>query len=130
MYTAVSNTSTQRFIERNPALPRRGQIYTLREILTLLELHDSPSLGVMLDGKRGVIQDAHLTEEQMLGVPGMADTKWRYAYTTDEWIPVFDYVGPIAQLRACLDYEPDFNHDGLWVTPKGFPRKQYVHGAW
>ena len=111
--------------------PVRGQQYTLREVFNL-NLRDSPHLGVTIDGKDGVIQNSHLTEEEMLTIPGFADTKWTYRYETDEWIPIFQYAKLNPPIENFVDHEPAidaWSHeetDELWIIPKGFPREQYL----
>lgn len=87
-------------------------------------------MNFTLLGVDGVIQNSHLTEEQLLSVPGLADTVWQYLRTTHEWIPIFRYVGT-TDLREVLDVElganPDWDRDQRkwwWATPKGFPREQ------
>ncbi|BAG41508.1 hypothetical protein [Ralstonia phage phiRSL1] len=110
--------------------PVRGTNYTLRQILSELTLDDSPSLNFTVLGVDGVIQTSHVTEEQMLSVPYMADTVWQYVRTTREWIPIFTYVGN-GDLREVLDLElwkrEEWEKDRpkfWWATPKGFPRQQ------
>jgi hypothetical protein len=109
--------------------PKAGQVYTLAQIENELNLDDSPSLSFRrIDGKRGLMQTSHLTKEELLSIPGMADSEWQYLRTTSEWIPLFTYVG-VADPKTLVDVEPwedDFGDqpDLLWITPKGFPRKQ------
>lgn len=103
--------------QRKP-YPQRGHVYSLRDILTALELQDSPSLQY----RNNPIQTAHLTSEQLLSVPGMAETRWQYLRTTIEWIPIFVH----ADGDVPVDVEPNVDHPKLlWITPKGFPREQY-----
>ena len=114
-------------IENNP--PRRGQDYTLQEILKELDLRDSPCLMFDHEGKECCIQYAHVNCEQFLSVPGIASLLWEYERTThEEWRPIFRHsTGNTPRLLECLDIEPDKNSEGeFWVTPKGFPREQYV----
>lgn len=111
--------------------PQRGATYTTREVLSL-ELLDSPHFGFCIDGRRTVIQNSHCSDEELLAQPGMADVRWEYIRTTDEWIPVFRAVDDAAVL-AVVDVEPSryqYDDEGsMWVTPKGLPREQYVHEA-
>lgn len=106
--------------------PVPGRVYTLREAFAL-ELPDSPHLGFNREGRRHCVQDSHLTEEQTLAALG--DTRWRYLRTTYEWIPVFEYADD-RPITAFVDIEadrsPSANRGDLWVTPRGFPRDQYV----
>lgn len=109
--------------------PVRGAEYTAREVLGL-ELRDCPFFRFCVNGRIEVIQTSHLTEAELLSVPGFADTRWRYQRETREWIPLFMAVNDDA-VAACVDMEPDrspYNDQpALWVTPKGFPRKQYSY---
>lgn len=103
--------------------PRCRVPYTLREVLQL-NLLDMPSLCI----NAGVIQHSHVTDEQLLSVPGLADTRWYYIRTTHEWIPIFKCVDDAAVI-ACVDIRPSLSPydspDAKWITPKGFPRLQY-----
>lgn len=108
--------------------PVKGSIYTLAQVFDL-NLLDSPSLGFSYSGRQCVIQDSHVTVEELLTVQHLAATEWRYVRTTKEWIPVFEAVNNDAVI-ACLDIEPEFDpleesSERFWVTPKGFPRPQY-----
>lgn len=110
-------------------IPKSGQVYTLAEIFKL-ELRDSPFLRFAHRGKICVIQDGSLGREELLAVPGMVDSLWRYEYETAEWCPLFMYVGT-APITDLVDIEPWFNRasnrleDGFWVTPKGHRSEQY-----
>lgn len=99
-------------------------IYTLEEITTL-NLKDSPALIVH---NRNGVQDSHITEEELLSVPGIKQTKWKYIRTTHEWIPIFTYASeePWETYFDSEPYRSDFkqSENDLWITPKGFPRKQ------
>lgn len=110
----------------NPS-PKRGQIYTFEE-MTRLDLDDSPHLCFTHEGKSSVIQDSCATNADMLSIPGFAQSKWKYRYTTHECIPIFQYVGeePITtwvtieeNLRA-IDED-----DQWWATFILFPQPQY-----
>lgn len=109
-------------------LPKPGSVYTAKQILLVLELKDSPHLYFSHENRRSVLQNSHLTNEELLSVPGFAETQWTYLRTTDEWIPVFTAVDDDA-VRECVDAEPwidPYDRDpGFWVTPKGFPRPQH-----
>lgn len=120
--------------QRKRMYPVRGNWYTLHQIEKQLSLEDSASLSFEYKGREGCIQNSHLTAEQLLSVPGIADSKWRYRSTTNEWIPVFEY----ADERPITDFvdlerwfDSDYNGGGQysddvwWATPKGFPRKQF-----
>lgn len=115
-------------MSKRKILPTRGGIYTADQIMNVLELRDAPHMYFTHEGRRSVVQNSHLTDAELLSVPGFADTKWTYLRTTDEWIPVFSAISDSA-IRECVDIEPwidPYSDDaGFWVTPKGFPRQQY-----
>jgi hypothetical protein len=110
--------------------PVRNQTYTYCEICKLY-LRDSPHLSFDHQYVPGVIQNSHMTEDEMLSVPLMSESKWIYVRETDEWIPIFRFSSynttPITDLvdleklqtsKSCSDV------DFWWATPKGFPRPQ------
>jgi hypothetical protein len=105
--------------------PQVGELYTLEQIVRELYLRDSPALMVELNAKMSCVQDSHLTDTELLSVPGFAKTKWRYVRETSEWIPVFHWADP-TDPKTFLDVEPskDDRDRYHWVTPKGFPREQ------
>ena len=70
--------------------PFRQQTYTFSQICKLY-LRDNPCLSFQHNGIRGVIQTSHVSDEQLLSVPLMADSKWVYIRETFEWIPVFRF---------------------------------------
>lgn len=112
--------------------PVRGNAYSLREVLEQLHLDDSPSLMFKVAGSDvySVLQNVHLTQEELLSVAGFADTKWTYIRTTHEWIPIFHYCEPNNPITNFVDIEPEVDFNGRectdkWVTPKGFPLEQY-----
>lgn len=103
--------------------PVRGVVYTLEQVYKL-QLQDMPHLFIP---EVGVIQDSHIeSPDQLLAVPHMKDTLWKYIRTTDEWIPIFHCENPEVAMLA-VDVEPSTSpySEGNWVTPKGLPRKQY-----
>lgn len=112
-------------------LPNMGTILTFAEIIEL-ELPDSPCFEFKLDGLTGWIQDSHISIDKLKTCDGLMATKWKYLFTTNEWIPVFRYADD-TDLRTVLDielmdreknYTPDDEPDTWWATPKGFPREQ------
>jgi hypothetical protein len=118
-------------------LPVRGEVYTLKEVLQL-QLRDGPSLIIQNPrGKfpaEGVIQNGHVTDSELLSVPGFAETRWKFSHETSEWIPIFHYTEEI-DIRTFVDIEvyEDVLEERpvLWITPKGFPRERpqiYVSG--
>ena len=117
--------------------PCIGLVYTLHQILKDLVLLDSPSLLFDLAGpndeqmvlSQHVVQDSHVLPDDLLTIPGFADTKWQYERTTSEWIPLFHYVDT-APITDFVDMEPEIDFDLTeknvwWATPKGYPREQY-----
>lgn len=118
--------------------PKRGNVYTLRDVLSVLFLHDSPSLMFYHINEAGnevesVIQDAHIgSNEEWFAIPDFAESNWRYVRTTDEDIPVFQFV------RACddimkyvvieraVDYDTgeETEREEYFVIPKGTVRVQ------
>ena len=108
--------------------PSIGVTYSTRDMLTTLELRDAPGMLVEIDGQLSYIQDSHVTEDQLLSIPGLANQLWEYLYETSEWCPVFKYRGP-DPITEFVDYEENRDSFGLedhwWITPKGFPREQY-----
>lgn len=119
--------------------PQRDQVYTLHQIFTTLFLRDSPHLGltVLLDGVEvtSVIQESHCDSSELLAVPGLAESRWTYLRTTEEWIPLFRHAGTVDDAMKFVDVERenasayDIAKHGpskeAWVTPKGLPCKQY-----
>lgn len=109
-------------------LPRRGEEYSFEELLQLT-LDDDANLSFVHEGLNAVIQSTHITDAELLSVPGFSQTRWRYIRTTSEWIPIFHAVDSEEVLK-CVDVEPSackFTTPHWWATPKGFPREQYVY---
>lgn len=119
--------------------PVQGRVYTFAEVCKL-DLLDSPSMCMFIDldhpthGEIRVdtcIQTSHLTEEEHLQVPGMAESKWRYIRTTSEWIPIFNFAGTNPESLVDIQLDTDFDREydphkvRLWCTPKGHKRVQY-----
>jgi hypothetical protein len=106
--------------------PIRYNIYTTSQVFTL-DLQDGPCLLYQndSDGTSGAIQDSHIADEWWNN-PGISDLKWKYIRTTEEWIPIFHLVdGQEAAFLACMDIVPyEGDGIGLWIVPKGYPRKQ------
>jgi hypothetical protein len=70
---------------------------------------------------------SHLTNEQVMSVPGMSTSLWRYQRTTQESIPLFWYKEynkiDILDLVDIKEKDAaDVLYNKYWVTPKGFPR--------
>lgn len=108
-----------------PNHPIPGMSYTLAQI-TQMHLGDSPCLQIR---DVGVVQDSHLSDEELLAIPGMKGSKWIYIRTTSELIPVFLYAIDNPTYTHLFDTEPykdpyNLTTDLYWVTPKGYPRSQ------
>lgn len=118
--------------QHSKGYPRPGQIFTLGQI-EKLPLDDIPALDIEINGNKECVQTSHVNEEKMFrNCPELKDSLWRFEETTDEWIPVFTYIGPKEDLSKLFDWEPyidpyrDKNEKpSLWITPKGSPRQQY-----
>jgi len=109
--------------------PIVGNVYTFDQVLKL-DLSDSPSFSFLYKDTRTVIQTAHTTDQELLSVPVLAQTKWQYIMMTTEWIPVF-YAVDSGLVLECVDIEADLQEEKYgdfrefwWVTPKGFHREQ------
>lgn len=104
--------------------PVMGKVYTYAEIMKL-NLTDTPHLKFInmttVAKEWVVIQQAHVTNEQLLSIPGFAETQWRYMRTTDEEIPIFVHVGG-TPIEDCVDIENGKEGNQAWVTPNGYPR--------
>jgi hypothetical protein len=107
--------------------PIGGQVYTLEQILKQLDLDDSPFLRFQHEGAICVIQDGPLPDDELLAVDGLAQTKWRYQYTTHELCPLFMYVGdtPITELVVIEPNNRDWADDPYYVCFKAsyFPQQ-------
>lgn len=126
--------------------PRRNHIYTLAQVLTELDLQDSPNLSFVVADDDGndcepALQTSHVKSEELLLIEGFAESRWVYHYTTHEWIPVFTFAKDNARpITDFIDMEKEIdpydspNRNGMWCTPKGHPREQYYmqdeHGAY
>ena len=106
---------------RKLASPQAGKTYLLRDLVDL-DLKDSPFLMVLVNGQRYPVQDSHLTVDELLSVPGLADTEWTYRYTTSEWCPIFYSSGDL-EVESFFDVKFLEEEGCYWITPKGFPRE-------
>src|SRR5687768_13569600 len=79
-----------------PIQPKQGHVYTLRQIIKDLDLDDIPALTFDYLGYETGLQQSHVTEEELLSDEDLANSVWKYRYTTKEWVPVFSYAGKIA----------------------------------
>ena len=108
------------------AYPEYDQVYTLYEMLNSLDLPDCPFLQFFYKGVECVIQTSHISNEELLNVPGMSESKWHYKTTTHEWIPIFLYAENNIDILELVDIKPSKEKNEYWVTVKGYPRAQYV----
>ncbi len=100
--------------DTNP--PIKGRVYTLKELHTL-DLWDSPHLGfVNTKGAKDTVQDSHLTTEELLALPGWADTKWEYIFRTREWCEIFRAVD-YTQIQELVEYY-DNGYGDILSRPK------------
>lgn len=107
--------------------PVRNQVYTLEHILKRLILSDEPFLRFYHDGGMCVIQDGPLTDDELLAIEELAQTKWAYQRTTDESSPLFLYAGerPITDLVVIEPNKRDsIGDDPYWVCFKASYREQ------
>ena len=116
--------------------PKRGEVYTVEQIVTELKLRDSPFLKANITNPLGevvdvVIQLAYIDDYAKL-IPIMGNDKYRYIRETDEWIPVFQFVGSEEEFLKSVDTAVDLNPHleeiepvGMVVWPKGIEYEQY-----
>jgi hypothetical protein len=105
--------------------PVKGQIYTVRDIYNLA-LTDTPSLMFKYQDAHVPIQQAHVTVDQLLSMPGFADVKFRYSHTTWLETPIFllcedEEIFNFVNVESVWD--DVFEEHDVWVTPKEFPRE-------
>lgn len=123
--------------EIKPVYPKRGNVYALRDILTVLHLRDSPALMFWHIGDSGtevdcVIQDSHVDNNDLFSIPDFAESNWRFVEITDEDIPVFRFVRACDDITKYVNIERSIDYDtgeveekeSYYVVPKGFPRVQ------
>lgn len=111
--------------------PQRGQTYSVAEIENHLTLRDLPCYQFWHGDRPATIQNSHLTKDEFLSVPGMADKRFVYQYETSEWVPVFtlapgETMLDVVDIEQWVDSISGEKTQEVWVTPKGFPREQYV----
>lgn len=112
--------------------PQRGVVYSLSEVLCDLELLETACLCFRVQDlcypenrstTEQVLIYSHLKDEQLLAMPGWSETQWKFAYETDEWMPVFVAIDDIAVEKLCV-IEPLVGRDvryssSMWVFPRG-----------
>jgi hypothetical protein len=110
--------------------PISGFEYTLEEMLLKMDLPDSPFLLFNYKDNICIIQISHLTNEELLKIPGMASSTWEYHYTTFEWCPIFWYSDEDIDITTFVDIKKRKNKkeydDKYLVVPKGTNRKIYI----
>lgn len=104
-------------------------VYTTRQIYEQLNLPDDPALQVWtMDGYQP-IQTSHVTSEQILALPGVAELKWEFKWITREEIPIFRYFFldlDIGDFITVEDSVCEFDKPRTkWICFKGLYRKQY-----
>jgi hypothetical protein len=103
-----------------PNYPKSGQVYTIEEVMFQLDLPDAPYLSVCIEDDYYPIQTSHMTFEQT--AEALKGTKWKYQFTTHEWIPVFRWSDDSeVKLEDVVEHRPDDYQDVI-VYPKGYPR--------
>lgn len=118
--------------------PIQGKSYTYAQILEL-DLSDSPFLRVPTPAdpitgrsmRLTPIQDACVDDPHEFATI-LGDRRFKYIFTTNESIPIFEFVGTYDDIKDVLDFEPwlDIYIRGStpwWCTPKAYPNKQYYH---
>lgn len=111
--------------------PRSELDYTTRQIVELLDLRDSASLGFIENGMEQYIQTSHCSEQALLGLPHWPDALWTYRYETSEWVPIFRWSkANTISIDELVDKAPNIDPfaerpGALWCTPKGQTREQY-----
>jgi hypothetical protein len=107
--------------------PRRNEKYSY-EAISQMDLPDSPHLCFWHDGMWVPIQDSCATTADTLGIPGFAQTEWRYGHTTDELIPIFYYASetPITEFVTIEPMlHPLDDQDKWWATFIRYPQPQF-----
>lgn len=99
-------------------IPRRGNTYTLTEVMKKLDLDDQPFLLVQFDSEKCPIQLSHFDYEELLAIPEWEQTRWVYIRTTHEWIPLFECVDS-KSVKDLLCIKND--SDGITISPKQYP---------
>lgn len=104
------------------SLPVLNHVYTYQQIVRELAVGDQPYLYVMIGGVRSMVQLAHCSPAEMMGVPGWPHSRWQYR-SDDDLAPTFDLVDTNPEFLT--DHEEDIDPflakgkpTSLWVTPK------------
>lgn len=104
--------------------PIAGGNYSFKQIVEDLDLRDSPSLNVKINGSRRPVQHSHITFSDMLKHTEWAESRWIFVGESSEWIPIF-YAAEDLDILPLLNIEfyEEHGHERVWLTPKKFPRK-------
>lgn len=84
-------------------------------------LPDSPCLLVPMGVLHYPVQDGHLSQIELLNVPGVKDSMWKYLRTTKEGVPVFVSEHSEQECLQWFDIAPNKGQSGYVVSPKGHP---------
>jgi hypothetical protein len=105
--------------------PESNQIYTLHEIINVLSIPDIPSLNFNYNNNDYYIDLAQISYENLLNIPGMKESKWKFYNTTHEWIPIFWYADDDIDINTIVDFNKyiDYNKTITIVNPKGYKNK-------
>jgi len=111
--------------------PRRDEVYTFEQIVHELDLRDSACLTFWENEICQNIQDAHISEHDMLALPHWAESRWKFVMETNEWIPIFRFAKDNeVTIDQLVDKEPHIDPFAkeagvLWCVPKGTDREQW-----
>jgi hypothetical protein len=101
--------------------PIQNTIYTFSDIASL-DLPDSPSLLFIYKNKECIIHRSHVTDQELINIPGMKNSRWCYEKTTHEDIPIFWYSDDTIDIQTIIDIKKN-NYGNYSATPKGFIKK-------
>ncbi len=104
--------------------PQNNTVYTFNEVVTALDLQDSPFLQFLHKDAECIIQTSHVTDECILSIPNMSESLWCYEKTTNEGIPLFWYLDNNIDIQSLVDIK-EIGKDNYWVTPKGYPTTDF-----
>jgi hypothetical protein len=105
--------------------PEYNQVYTLEEIINVLSIPDMPSLNFEYNNNNYSIDIAQISTENLLNIPGMKESKWKFHKTTHEWIPIFYYADDHIDINNIVDFNKyiDYNKTFTIVNPKGYKNR-------
>lgn len=109
--------------------PISRTVYTMDQILNELKLDDSPCLLFNFPTVKGVEEEMVIQESHNFANLGtLGHLTFRYIRTTHEWIPVFQYVGDVAELVKHLDFKLALDPLGWRSNQEGFGTYAYAKG--